>query len=183
MEEGVGDYPGESAICLTSNKYILQCDESGDNKRNLNRAQRLDGREIAEALLVARGHPLALGNEGGGLLVDLGLGGGNLVDSEVLEGTGSLDVLQGLLQVGELGLDLALGGLGVLNSLGLEGVNGLELAGNVVGSGLEGLEVVLDLVDDSLVLQDTAVVGEIDGLGLLGKDLDLAAGVIVALLE
>jgi hypothetical protein len=43
--------------------------------------------------------------------------------------------------------------------------------------------VVLDLVDDSLVLQDTAVVGEIDGLGLLGKDLDLAAGVIVALLE
>jgi hypothetical protein len=29
--------------------------------------------------LVARGHPLALGDQGGGLLVDLGLGGGNLV--------------------------------------------------------------------------------------------------------
>lgn len=42
---------------------------------------------------------------------------------------------------------------------------------------------VLDLVDDGLVLQDAAVVGEVDGLGLLGQDLDLAAGVIVALLE
>lgn len=104
-------------------------------------------------------------------------------DSEVLEGTGSLDVLQGLLQVGELSLDLALGLLGVLNSLGLEGVDGLDLAANVVGSGLEGLEVVLDLVDDGLVLQDAAVVGEVDGLGLLGQDLDLAAGVVVALLE
>lgn len=29
--------------------------------------------------LVARGHPLALGDERSGLLVDLGLGGGNLV--------------------------------------------------------------------------------------------------------
>jgi hypothetical protein len=29
--------------------------------------------------LVTRGHPLALGDEGSGLLVDLGLSGGNLV--------------------------------------------------------------------------------------------------------
>jgi hypothetical protein len=43
--------------------------------------------------------------------------------------------------------------------------------------------VVLDLVDDGLVLQDAAVVGEVDGLGLLGQELDLAAGVVVALLE
>jgi hypothetical protein len=43
--------------------------------------------------------------------------------------------------------------------------------------------VVLDLVDDGLVLEDTAVVGEVNGLGLLGQDLDLAAGIIVALLE
>lgn len=35
--------------------------------------------EQVSTYLVARGHPLALGNEGGGLLVDLGLGGGNLV--------------------------------------------------------------------------------------------------------
>lgn len=42
---------------------------------------------------------------------------------------------------------------------------------------------VLDLVNDGLVLEETAVVGEVDGLGLLGQDLDLAAGIIVALLE
>lgn len=42
---------------------------------------------------------------------------------------------------------------------------------------------VLDLIDDGLVLQDLAVVREVDGLGLLGKKLDLTAGVIVALLE
>lgn len=36
-------------------------------------------RQIAEALLVARRHPLALGNELSGLLVDFGLSGSNLV--------------------------------------------------------------------------------------------------------
>jgi hypothetical protein len=39
----------------------------------------VDTKKHNNAYLVARGHPLALGNEGGGLLVDLGLGGGNLV--------------------------------------------------------------------------------------------------------
>lgn len=104
-------------------------------------------------------------------------------DSEILEGTGSLDVLKGLLQVLQLGLDLALGSLGVLDSLGLEGINGLQLTVDIVGSGLEGLEVVLDLVDDGLVLQDTTVVGEVHGLGLLGQDGHLTAGLVVALLE
>ena len=104
-------------------------------------------------------------------------------DSEVLEGTGSLDVLQSLLQVHQLGVNLALSLLSVGNGLGLEGVNGLKLAGNVVGGRLEVLEVVLDLVDDGLVLQDLAVVREVNGLGLLAEDLDLATGVIVALLE
>lgn len=107
----------------------------------------------------------------------------NTYDSEVLEGTGGLDVLQGLLQVLQLSLNLTLGSLGVLNSLGLEGVNGLELAVDIVGSGLEGLEVVLELVDDSLVLQDAAVVAEVNSLGLLGEDLDLAASLVIALLE
>lgn len=107
----------------------------------------------------------------------------NTYDSEILEGTGSLDVFEGLLEVDKLGLNLALGLLGVLDGLGLEGVDGLQLAADVVGSGLEGLEVVLDLVDNSLVLEGLAVVGEVDGLGLLGQDLDLAAGIIVALLE
>lgn len=107
----------------------------------------------------------------------------NTYDSEILEGAGSLDVLQGLLEVDELGVNLALGLLGVLDSLGLESINGLDLAVDIVGSGLEVLEVVLDLINDSLVLQNLAVVGEVDGLGSLAQDLDLAAGVIVALLE
>lgn len=104
-------------------------------------------------------------------------------DSEVLEGTGSLDVLQGLLEVDELLVDLALSLLGVLDSLGLESINGLQLAADIVRSGLEVLEVVLDLVNNSLVLQGLAVVGEVDGLGSLGQNLDLAAGIVVALLE
>jgi hypothetical protein len=107
----------------------------------------------------------------------------NTYDSEVLERTGGLDVLQGLLQVLQLGLNLTLGSLSVLNSLGLEGVDGLQLAVDIVGSGLEGLEVVLELVDDGLVLQDAAVVAEVNGLGLLRQDLDLAASIVVALLE
>lgn len=107
----------------------------------------------------------------------------NTYHGEVLEGTGGLDVLQGLLQVDELSVDLALGLLGVLDGLGLEGIDGLQLAADIVRSRLEALEVVLDLVNDGLVLEDAAVVGKVDGLGLLGQDLDLAAGVIVALLE
>lgn len=42
---------------------------------------------------------------------------------------------------------------------------------------------VLELIDDGRVLQDAAVVAEVNGLGLLGQDLDLAASLVVALLE
>lgn len=41
----------------------------------------------------------------------------------------------------------------------------------------------LDLIDNGLVLQHLAVVGEVDGLGRFGQDLNLAAGVVVTLLE
>jgi hypothetical protein len=104
-------------------------------------------------------------------------------NGEFVEWPGGLDVLEGLLEVAEFSLNLALGLLSALDSLGLEGINGLQLTGDIVGGGLEGLEVVLDLVDDSLVLQDAAVVGEVDLLGLLGEELNLAAGLIVTLLE
>lgn len=103
--------------------------------------------------------------------------------SEVLEGPGSLDVLKSLLKVLELSVDLQLGLLGALDSLGLVGLNGLDLAVDVVLLDLEGVELLLDVVDDGGVLQDGAVVGEVDSLGLLGEDLDLAARIIVALLE
>ena len=133
--------------------------------------------------LVARNGPAALGNELLGALVDLGLGSGNLVDSEVRERPGVLDVLQGLLEIAELLVDNGLGLLGALDGLGLESLDGLDLPVYVVGLGLEGVELLLDVVDDGLVLEDGAVVREVDVLGLLGEDGDLAAGVIVALLE
>lgn len=108
---------------------------------------------------------------------------GGAYNSEFIEGTGGLDVLKGLLEVAEFSLNLALGLLSALDSLGLEGINGLQLAGNIVGGGLEVLELVLDLVDDGLVLQNAAVTGEVDGLRLLGKELNLAARIVVTLLE
>lgn len=108
---------------------------------------------------------------------------GGTYNSEFIEGTGGLDVLKGLLEVAEFSLNLALGLLSALDSLGLEGINGLQLAGNIVGGGLEVLELVLDLVDDGLVLQNAAVTGEVDGLRLLGKELNLAARIVVTLLE
>lgn len=104
-------------------------------------------------------------------------------DSEILEGAGGLDVGQGLLEVLELKVDLVLGGLGVLDGLDLEGLNGLDLAGDVVGGGLECGEALLDLVDHGLVLEDGAVVGEVNGRGKLREGLDLATGVLVTLLE
>ena len=103
--------------------------------------------------------------------------------SELLEWSRVLDVLQGLLQVLQLKVNLALGSLSILDSLNLEGRDGLQLAVEVVGGGLEGIEALLDLVDDSLVLEDAAVVSEVDGGRLLGQLLELAAGVVVALLE
>jgi hypothetical protein len=103
--------------------------------------------------------------------------------SEVLEWSGLLDVLQGLCKVLQLQVDSALGLNSILDSLGLESLDGLDLATEIVGSWLEGLVVVLDLVDNSLVLKNGAVVGEVDLLWLLGKLNNAAAGLFVALLE
>jgi hypothetical protein len=43
--------------------------------------------------------------------------------------------------------------------------------------------VILDLLDNSLVLQRAAVLGEVDRLRLVGELLELAAGIVVALFE
>jgi len=107
----------------------------------------------------------------------------NTYHSEVLERSSLLDVLQRLLQILQLDINTALGLLGALDSLHLEGLNRLDLSGEVVRRGLEGLEVLLDLVDDGLVLQDRAVVREVDGRRLLRQRLHPAAGIFVALLE
>lgn len=78
---------------------------------------------------------------------------------------------------------MRLGHLRILHSLCLERLNGLDLPSDIVCSWLECAEVILDLVDDALVLEDGAVVREVDLLGLLGEDLNAATGVLVALLE
>jgi hypothetical protein len=152
-------------------------------RRKGNVAIRLNHSQVAKLLLVAWHHPSALGNELVGLLVDRLLGSSNLVDSEVLEWSGLLNVLEGSGEVLELEIDGLLGGLGVLDGLSLKGIDGLQLSADIVGNGLEGVESLLDLIDDSLVLEDGSVLGEVDGGGLLLELLDLAADVLVALLE
>jgi len=133
--------------------------------------------------LVSWHGPAALGNELGGLFVNRRLGSGNLGNGELVKGTGRLDVEERLLEILELEVDLLLGCLGVLDGLDLENLDGLELAGHVIGGGLEGSEALLDLVNDRLVLEDGAIVGKVDGGGEFRELLDLAAGVVVALLE
>ena len=94
-----------------------------------------------------------------------------------------LNVGEGLLEILQLQADLLLGGLGVLDGLDLESLDGLDLAVDVVGGGLEGGEALLDLVDDGLVFEGRAVVGEVDGGRKVLEGRDLAAGILVALLE
>lgn len=54
---------------------------------------------------------------------------------------------------------------------------------DIVCDRLEGFEVVFDLVDDGLVLEGAAVVLEVHFLRLLGKELQLATGVVVTFLK
>jgi hypothetical protein len=104
-------------------------------------------------------------------------------DSEILEWASLLDVLQCLLQVLELQINSVLGGLSVLDSLALKGLDGLDLASDIVSDWLEGLEVVLYRVNNGLVLEDGAVVGEVDSRRRLGELLESATRILIALLE
>lgn len=103
--------------------------------------------------------------------------------SELVEWSGRFNVRQSLFQVLQLSVDLSLGLLGALHGLSLESFNSLDLSLNIVLLRLESVELLLDIGDDVLVLQDLAVMREIDCLSLLGKDLDAAARIVVALLE
>jgi hypothetical protein len=87
------------------------------------------------------------------------------------------------LQVAQFLVYDALGLLGALNSLRLECLNRLDLPAHIVCLWLESVELLLDVVDDSLVLENAAVVLEVDGRSLLGEDGDFATRVVVALLE
>ena len=68
-----------------------------------------------ELLVVTRRGPLALLDHLLDSLPDLRSGGNNIVNGELVEGSSVFDVLEGGLQVLELGLDLGGGGLSLLS--------------------------------------------------------------------
>lgn len=108
---------------------------------------------------------------------------GGTYHGEILKWSRLLDILQRRSQILQLQIHTSLRLLGILHSLRLESLNGLDLSANIVGRGLECGKVLLDLIDHGLVLQDGLVVREVDLRWLLGKDLNAAAGVLIALLE
>lgn len=133
--------------------------------------------------LVSGWHPSTLLYHLSNILVYLWRSLRNLLDSRLFPRSRSLNIAQRLLQLPQLDLNLALCLLRVLHGDLLEALNGFNLLVHVVGLGLEALEVVLDLVDYRGVLQERAIVPEVDGLGLVLEDLEFAAGVIVAFFE
>ena len=68
-------------------------------------------------------------------------------------------------------------------SLCLEGLDGLEGSADIVGGGLEVLQVLLGVVNNSLVLQNRAVVSEVNGGGLAGVVVVDTLGIGVTLAE
>ena len=133
--------------------------------------------------LVSGWHPSALLHHLCNILVYLWRSLRDLLDSRLFPRSRSLNIAQRLLQLPQLDLNLALCLLRVLHGDLFEALNSFNLLVHVVGLGLEGLEVVLDLVDYRGVLQERAIVPEVDGLGLVLEDLEFAAGVIVAFFE
>lgn len=124
--------------------------------------------------------------------------------SEVLEGSCVFDVGKGGLEILQFGIDLRRGLLRRLNlargkqlvstmnptkrssltyRLRLESVYRLQLSVDIVRDRLEALEEFFSLVDDLLVLQNVAVLGEVDGGGLAGGLRVEALSVGVALAE
>lgn len=107
----------------------------------------------------------------------------NTHHSQVLKRPSFLDILQRFLQILKLHINPALGLLRALHSLRLESLDGLDLAVDIVLLDAVALELLLDVVDDGGVLQDLAVVREVDVLRLLAEHLHAAAGIVIALLE
>ena len=107
----------------------------------------------------------------------------NTHHSKILKRPSRLNVLQRRLQITNLRINPPLGLFCALHSLRLESLNGLDLPSHIVLLNLEAIDLLLDVVDDGAVLEDGAVVGEVDLLGLLGEELDPTARVVVALFE
>ena len=65
----------------------------------------------------------------------------------------------------------------------LKRLDGFDLPLHIVRGRFERLEVAFDLVHDACVVEGAAVLLEVDGLGLRLEQVELAARVVVALLE
>jgi hypothetical protein len=103
--------------------------------------------------------------------------------SQILKRPGLLNIPQSLIQILQFLINHTLRILSALDSLRLKRLNRLQLSAHIIRSGLESLELLLDGIDDGAVLELAAVLGEVDGGGLLGQLLELAAGIVVALFE
>merc|ERR1712058_8436 len=139
--------------------------------------------EVGELVQVSRRHPSALLDEPLSILVDLRSRLRDLIHSHLVPPSSTLDIAERLVQALQLNLNLALGILGIFNSNLLESFNRANLLVNVVCLGLKGLEVLLDLVDHSSVLEDGAVIAEVDAGGLVLENRQAAAGLVISLLE
>lgn len=133
--------------------------------------------------MIPRRHPPPLLHQPRHILINLRRSRHNLIHRRLLPRPGALNITQRLLQTPQLDLHLRLGLLGIAHGHLLELLDRTQLLSDVVRDGFEGLEGALDLVDDGLVLEQAAVVGEVDGLRGFGQDLHFASGVVVALLE
>lgn len=109
--------------------------------------------------------PLPLLDHGLDGLCDLRLSLGDLLDGQVLERPGILDVGQGSLEPLLLALDLLYGLLGRVDGSGLEGVDDTGDLAQVVSDGLEGGEDLFGLGEGGLVLEDRLVSGKVEGGG------------------
>jgi len=87
-------------------------------------------------------------------------------NGELFERTCVLNVGEGSLELLELDVDLRLGLLSLGDGLCLESLDGLDMGVDVVSHGLEFGQEFFGFVDDGLVLEDGAVVGEVYGGGL-----------------
>ena len=132
---------------------------------------------------IPRRHPSPLLNQSLRILINLRRRLRYLIHRNLIPAPRPLNIPQRLLQTPQLNLYLPLRRLCVLHRHLLKGLNALELFIHIVGFGGEGFVVGFDLVDDGAVLEDRAVVGEVDGGGLVLQLLQAAAGVVVTLFE
>lgn len=138
---------------------------------------------VLKSYLVTRWHPSSLLDELLDVLVNLWSGLNDLIDGSLFPWSCTLNITQSLLQTSQFNLNLALCLLGIFESDLLEALDGLDLLVDIVGLWLESLVVLLDLINNLSVLQNSAVGREVDFLGLILELLDSSTSVVVSLLK